>query len=225
MTVRDALLLSTIAFLVLAALTLAAGVIVVFLSRANDRAKDRQLADYQSAGETRVHSVRANAAAALERLLAREAENLKTMERMAVLVREAAALNAQTLANRVPAVDAGPAVPRIAQQSADGALSADQRGKMVSVLIRRPGDVTVINSVGIEAERHAAEIRAIFRASGWRVASGGFIEPRVPGASLSLVLGTSEQDVAVREAFAAAGVAVTDRPRSPTDRPTTVYVG
>ncbi len=220
MTVRDALFLSTVAFLVLAALTIAAGVIAVFLGRANERARARELAAHRTAGETRIH----DAAAALEQLLAREAENLKTRERTAMLVREAAALYAQTLA-RAPALEAGSAVPRIAQQSADGPLSDAQRGRMVSVLIRRPGEVMVINGIGSEAERRAAEIRAIFRASRWKVESGVVVDPKIPLGSLSLVLGTSEQDVAVRMAFAAAGVTVSDRRRAPMDRPTTLYVG
>ena len=96
---------------------------------------------------------------------------------------------------------------------------------MVSVLIRRPGDVAVLNSAGFEAERRAAEIKAIFRACGWKVASDGGVQAKVGGGSVSLVLGTSEQDAAVRSAFAAAGVAVTERPPGPTDRPTTIYVG
>ena len=224
MTVRDALLLSTIAFLVLAGLTLAAGVIAVFLGRANERAKNRELAAFRTAGETRVHAVRADAAAVLERLLAREAEALKTIERTAMLVHEAA-LHVRTPGAEAAAVEADPAVRRIAQQGADGALSAEQRGKMVSILIRRPGDVAVIHGVGSDAERRAAEIRAIFKASGWTVQSSGAVEPNVPSASLSLVLETSERDVAVRNAFGAAGVAITERPRAPTDQPITIYVG
>ena len=225
MTVRDALFLSTVAFLVLAALTLVAGVIVVLLSRANDRARERELAASRTAGETRVHTALADAVAALERLLAREAEHLRAGERTATLLREAPAPHAQTLADRALAVEAGPVVARIAQRSADRTLSDDQRGKMVSVLMRRSGDVMVVNGIGTEAGRRAAEMRAIFRASGWKVESGVVIDPKIPLlASLSVVLGTSEQDVVVREAFAVAGVAVADRPRSPMDRPTTIYV-
>jgi hypothetical protein len=225
MNVRDALFLSTVAFLVLAALTLVAGVIVVFLGRANDRARERELAAYRTAGETRIHSALADAVAALERLVARQGEHLKAVERTATLPREPAAQHAPALADSAMAVEAGPVVPRIAQRTADGALSDDQRGKMVSVLMRRPGDVMVVNGIGTEAGRRAAEMRAIFRASGWKVESSVVIDPKIPLlASLSVVLGASEQDVAVREAFAVAGVAVAERRRSPMDRPTTIYV-
>ena len=225
MTVRDALLLSTVAFLVLAALTIVAGIIVVFLSRANERARERELATYRTAGEARVHAALAEAVAALERLLAREAEQLRAGERTATLLREAPAPQPQALADRAVAVEAAPVVPRITQRSADRMLSDDQRGKMVSVLMRRPGDVMVVNGIGTDAGRRAAEMRAIFRASGWKVESGVVIDPKIPLlASLSVVLGASEQDIAVREAFALAGVAVADRPRSPMDRPTTIYV-
>jgi hypothetical protein len=233
MTVRDALMLSNAAFLLFGALTIIAGVFLLFLNRAVERTKDRELAAYQTAAEVRIHSARADAAEALERAVARETENLKTRALTALLVRDAVALHAQTLAARSQgpqAVGASPAPTLHAGAPggdglADGTLSGDQRGKMISILIRRPGDVTVMNGAGSDAERRAAELRAVFRASGWQVESGVAIDPKVPLAPLSLVLGTSEQDKAVRRAFAAAGVGVTERPRSPIDRPTTIYVG
>jgi hypothetical protein len=96
---------------------------------------------------------------------------------------------------------------------------------MVSALIANPGQVTIMNSVGSDTERYAADLRVIFNVSGWTVESGVVIEPKIPLAPLSLVLGDSPQDMAIRQAFEAAGVAVADRPRSPMDRPTTIYVG
>ena len=243
MTVRDALIISNVAFLTLAALTFIAGMFVFFLNRAVERAKDRELSNYQTAAEVRIQSARADAAAALERALAREEENLRTRERTALLVRDAAALHVQALTARTPAAPAlpppavqslpagaapaAPALPAAAggERTAEGALSGDQRGKMIAMLIRHRGDVTVINGMGADSERHAAELRAVFRAAGWQVESGVVIQPKVPLARLSLVLGTTEQDKLVRRAFAAAGVGVADRPRSPMDRPTTIYVG
>jgi hypothetical protein len=226
MTVRDALLLSNIAFLALVALAFVASVVVFLLNRASERAKDRELAAYQTAAEMRIHSAQADAAAALERAVAGASENLRTKERTAMLVREAVALHAQTLASRTPpALEAPPAAEPIGAKIADRTLSTDQRGKMLAILIRRPGDVTVMSGIGSEAERYAAEIRGIFSAAGWTVESGVVVEPKIPLAPLSLVLGTSGQDLAVRKAFHAAGVAVADRPRSPMDRPSTIYVG
>jgi hypothetical protein len=65
----------------------------------------------------------------------------------------------------------------------------------------------------------------VFSASGWKVESGVVVDPKIPLAPLSLVLGASEQDKAVRTAFQAAGLTAPDRPRSPMDRPSTIYVG
>jgi hypothetical protein len=225
MTVRDALLLSNVAFLTLVALAFVASTIVFLLNRASERAKDRELSAYHAASELRIHSARADAAAALERAVAGEAENLKTRERTAMLVREAAALHARTLAVRARAVEGPPTVPRIAEKFTERPLSNEQRATMVSVLIRHPGQVTVINGVGADTERCAADLRVIFSVSGWTVGSGVVVDPRIPLAPLSLVLGTSAQDMAIREAFKAAGVTVVDRPRSSMDRPTTIYVG
>ncbi|HLZ83527.1 MAG TPA: hypothetical protein VKQ54_08155, partial [Caulobacteraceae bacterium] len=237
MTVRDALLLSNLAFLALAALTLVAGLFVFLLNRAVERAKDREVATYQSTADVRIQSARADAAAALERAIALESENLRTRERTAMLVHDAAAMHLQALSGRglapqtpaaPPLVAMAPSAPSLAAAAAGGpggALSNDQRGRMISVLIRSPGDVTVINGIGSDPERRAADLRAVFRAAGWQVETGVVIQPKVPLAPVSLVLGSSEQDKAVRRAFAAAGVGVADRPRSPMDRPTTVYVG
>jgi hypothetical protein len=231
MTVRDALLLSNIAFLALVALAFVASVVVFVLNRASEKAKDRELAAYQTAAEMRIHSAQADAAAALERAVAGASENLRTKERTAMLVREAVALHAQTLAARTPAALEAPSASEpigaapIDAKVADRTLSTDQRGKMLAILIRRPGEVTVMSGVGAEAERYATEIRAIFSAAGWTVESGVVVEPKMPLAPLSLVLGTSGQDLAVRKAFQAAGVAAANRPRSPMDRPSTIYVG
>jgi hypothetical protein len=229
MTVRDALLISTVAFIGLAGLTIVAGMIVVLLSRASERASARQAAAFRDEAEIRIHAARAEAAAAIDRALAREEENLRSRERTAMLVRDAVALHAQVLATRAPpAPMAAPSLPPpapLAVAAADGSLSPIQRGRLISVLMRSPGDVTVINGVGLVAERHAADVRAVFTAAGWRVESGVVVDPKIPLAPVSLVLGRSAQDQTVRQAFQAAGVAAADRPRSPMDRPTTVYVG
>lgn len=225
MSSRDALLLSNIVFLALAALVFIAGMVAFLLNRANERAKDRELAAYHASAQVRINSAQADAAAALERAVAREAENLKSKERTATILRDVVALHAQTLAARTPALAAPPPAARLTGEIDDRTLSSDQRAKMASVLIRRHGDVTVMNGIGAEAERYAAEIRAVFTAAGWNVETGVAIEPEPPLAPLSLVLGTTAQDMAVRKAFEAAGVAVAYRPRSPMDRPTTIYVG
>ena len=225
MTARDALLLSNIVFLALTALVFIAGMVAFLLNRANERAKDRELAAYHVAAQVRINSAQADAAAALERAVAKEAENLKTKERTATILRDIVALHAQTAAARTPALAAPPPAARLPDKIDDRTLSNDQRAKMAAVLIRRHGDVTVMNGVGAETERFAAEIRAVFIAAGWNVETGVAIEPKTPLAPLSLVAGATAQDIAVRKAFAAAGVAVTDRRRSPMDRPTTIYVG
>jgi hypothetical protein len=225
MTVRDALIFSNIAFLALVALAFVASVVVFLLNRASERAKDRELAAYQTAAEMSIHSARADAAEALERAVAAAAENLRTKERTAMLVREAVTLHAQTLAARTPALEAPPVAQPIGDNTGDRTLSADQRGRMIAVLIRHQGDVTVMSGIGSEAERYAAEVRTVFSAAGWKVESGVVVAPKMPLAPLSLVLGTSGQDQAVRKAFQEAGVNVSSRPRSPMDRPTTIYVG
>jgi len=225
MTVRDALLLSNIAFLGLVALAFVASVVVFLLNRASERAKDRELAAYQTTAEMRIHSARADAAEALERAVAGQAENLRARERTALIVREAVALHAQALAARTPALEAPQAAAPGGDETVDRTLSTDQRGRMIAVLIRRRGDVTVMNGMGSEAERYAADVRAVFSAAGWNVESGVVVAPKTPLAPLSLVLGTTGQDLTVRKAFEAAGVNVGDRPRSPMDRPSTIYVG
>ncbi|MDB5480525.1 MAG: hypothetical protein JWO83_1578 [Caulobacteraceae bacterium] len=226
MTARDALLISNVAFLTLVALAFVASVVVFFLNRASERAKDRELAAYQTAAELRIHSARADAAAALERAISRDADSVQARERTAMFVREAAALHAQTMAARVlPLPPPRAAIGHSGERTVNRTLSSEQRARMISVLIAHPGQITVINDAGPEPERYAADLRVIFNVSGWKVESGIVIEPRIPLAPLSLVLGTSEQDMAVRKAFEGAGVAVPDRPRSPMDRPTTIYVG
>lgn len=226
MTARDALLISNVAFLAIVALAFVASVVVFLLNRASERAKDRELAAYQTTAELRIHSARADAASALERAIARDVESVQARERTAMLVRDAAALHAQTMAARaLPLQAPRPAIEHIGARIANRTLSSEQRANMIAVLIAHPGEVTVINGPGPEAERYAGDVRVIFNVSGWKVESGIVIEPRIPLTPLSLVLGTSEQDVAVRKAFDLAGVAVASRPRSPMDRPTTIYVG
>jgi hypothetical protein len=224
-TVGDALFLSHVAFLVLAALTLIAGIAVVLLSGAVERDKDRALATYQSDAEIRIHSASADAAEALERAVEGRIDALTTTERTAMLVREAAALNAQAPVANAPATEARPAADPIVEREVERTLSSDQRARMIGVLIQHPGQVTLLNGRGAEAERYAGALKVLFNVSGWTVESGIVTQPRIPLAPLSVVLGFSEQDLAVRQAFEAAGVAVTERPRSPVDRPTTIYVG
>ncbi len=227
MTVRDALILSNIAFLGLVALAFVASVVVFLLNRSSERAKDRELAAYQTTAEMRINSARADAAEALERAVMGETENLRARERTAMLVREAVVMHARALATRTPtpALEAPAPAEAAGDEVADRTLSADQRGKMIAVLIRLHGDITVMSGAGSEAERYAADIRSVFSAAGWKVETGVVVAPKVPLAPLSLVLGTSGQDLAVRIAFQAAGVHVGDRPRSAMDRPSTIYVG
>ncbi len=221
----DAALLSNVAFLVLAALTLMAGVAVVLLSGVLERDKDRTLAAYQSDAEIRIHSARADAAEAIEQAAETQADALTAKERTAMLLRQAAALSAQAAVAGTPEAEARPAADPIGERIVDRTLSSDQRARMISVLIRHPGQVTVLNSRGAETERYAGALKVLFSVSGWTVESGVVSEPRIPLPPLSVVLGISEQDLAVRQAFEAAGVPVTDRVRSPIDRPTTIYVG
>jgi hypothetical protein len=228
MTAREALLISNIAFMALVALAFVAAVVVFFLNRSSERAKDRQLAAYQAAAEAHTHAARAEAVAAMERAVASESENVRARERTAMLLREAAALHAQALASRATPVASLPPPALAAPETAapwDGTLSNEQRGRMIAALIRRPGEVTLMSDSGPGAERLSAELRSVFTASGWRVQSGIVVDPKIPLAPLSLVLGATEQDKAVRRAFAAAGVPVADRPRGPLDRATSVYIG
>jgi hypothetical protein len=224
-TLGGALLLSQVAFLVLAAMTLIAGVAVVLLDGALERDKDRALAAYQSDAEIRIHSASADAAEAIERAVEGRVDALTTAERTAMLLREAAALRAQPPASGASAAEARPAADPIVARAADRTLTSDQRARMISVLIRHPGQVTVLSSTGAETARYAGALKVLFSVSGWTVESGVVNQPRIPLPPLSVVLGTSEQDLAVRQAFEAAGAAVIDRPRSPIDRPTTIYVG
>ena len=224
-TLGDALLLSHVALLVLAALTLIAGVAVVLLDGAVERDKDRVLATYQSDAQIRIHAASANAAEAIERAVEGRIDALTTTERTAMIVREAAALNAQAPVAGGPVAEARPAADPIVERVVERTLSSDQRARMIGVLIQHPGQVTVLSDRGAEAERYAGALKVLFSVSGWTVESGLVTEPRTPLAPLAVVLGSSEQDLAVRQAFEAAGVTVTDRPRSPIDRPTTIYVG
>ena len=225
LAVGDALLLSHVAFLVLAALTLIAGAAVVLLNGTVEKDKDRALAAYQADAETRIHSASADAAEALERAVEGRIDALTTTERTAMLIHEAAALHAQTPAPSASAAEAPPAADPIGERIVDWTLSSEQRAKMIAVLIQHPGRVTLFNGMGADPERYAGALRVLFSVSGWTVESGVVPQPRAPLAPLSVVLGTSEQDLAVRQAFEAAGVAVADRRRSPIDRPTTIYVG
>jgi hypothetical protein len=224
-TLGDALVLSHVALLVLAALTLIAGVAVVLLDAAVERDKDRALAVYQSDAEIRIHSASANAAEALERAVEARIDALTTTERSAMLVREAAALNAQAPVAGPPAAEARPTADPVVEKVVDRTLSSDQRARIVEVLLQHPGRVTVLSVRGAEAEKYAGALKVLFSVSGWTVESGVVTQPRNPLAPLSVVLGFSEQDLAVRQAFEAAGVAVADRTRSPIDQPTTIYVG
>jgi hypothetical protein len=225
MSVRDALLISNLAFLVLTALAFVAGAVSLFLSGLNERGKDRELAAYHASTELRIHSARADIVAALERVLASERRNLEAKERTAMIVRDAAALHAQAMADRARAVEAPPAAPRLSHAATERTLSSIQRAKMISVLIEHPGQITVVSGGGPEAERYAEDLRVIFSVSRWRVEGGSVADFRLMRAPLSLALGTSEQDIVVRTAFEAAGVAVANRPRGPMDPPTTIYVG
>jgi hypothetical protein len=225
MTVRDALVISNITFVVLVALAFVVGGLSLFLNSVNERAHDRELAAYQTRSELRIQRARADAAATLQRAIDSETENLRTRERTALLMHDTAAMQAQTASQRARAVEAPPATPRLGYKAADRTLSTAQRAKMISVLIERPGQITIVNGRTPEAEQYAAALTVIFRVSRWSVDSGVVADPRVRLPPLSLVEGSSEQDTAVRRSFAAAGVEVADQPPGPMDRPGTLYVG
>ena len=222
LSARDALLISNIAFLTLAALTLVASMVVFSLYLAHEREKDRELAAHDAAAAVRIHSASADAAAALERAVARDSENLLTRERTAMLDREAAASRAQAPPTTA---QAAPISPRTAQPFAERTMSSEQRAKFIAELIQYPGQVMVLTGAGAETERYADALKVLFSVSGWVVESGVAVGPRASAAPVSVVLGSSSQDIAIRRAFEAAGVAASDRPRAPTDRPCTIYIG
>lgn len=221
MTVRDALLISNIVFVVLVALAFVVGGLSLFLNSVNERAHDRELAAYQTRSELRIQRARADAAAALQQAIDSETEQLRSKEHTAMIMRDTVAL----LAQRVRPGEPPPTTPRLGYEAGDRTLSTAQRAKMLSVLIERPGQITIVNGRTVEAEQYAAALRVIFRVSRWNVESGVVADPGSPLPPLSLVEGSPEQDMVVRRSFDAAGVEVADRPAGPMDRPGTLYVG
>ncbi len=223
-TLEGALLIANVLFVALGALTLVAGLAVLLLNRAMDRAKDREIA------HLRIEAAAAKATAAGQ---------LAVMESRLVDW-----LGSRAPTDAEPAV-AQPAPPNIPLAVPPGAgsrpspptplrgdpffspapapapasdavfaprhLTPAQKQRMEAILRLAPAIIMITTDGHAEPEAFADELQAIFTVAGWHVDRALYASLDRPLAPLSANLKSSPIDVAVRGAFAASGLPLTAR--------------
>jgi len=227
-TLEGALLLANILFVALGALTLVAGLAVLLLNRATDRAKDREIAHLRieaatakatAAGQLSVMESRlvdwlgfrapADASLGPPRLAAPAAQ-LAVPQSAPAFASAAPGRAASEIFS--PAPDAGPVneaaiTPR--------RLTGAQKQRMEAILKLAPAVVMLTTDGHAEPEAFADELQSVFTAAGWHVDRALYASLDRPLAPLSANLKSSPIDVAVKGAFAAAGLPLS--PRDPVD--------
>jgi hypothetical protein len=223
-TLEGALLLANVLFIALGALTLVAGLAVLLLNRAMDRAKDREIA------HLRIEAAAAKATAAGQ---------MSVMEsRMVDWLGARAPSDAEPPAGRPAAPNIPLAVPPSAASRpspptplpadqffspapaptaasdavfAPRHLTAAQKQRMEAILRLAPSIIMITTDGHAEPEAFADELQAIFTLAGWHVDRALYASLDRPLAPLSANLKSTPIDVAVRGAFAASGLHLTAR--------------
>jgi len=225
-SLEGALLLANVLFVALGALTLVAGLAALLLSRALDRAKDREIA------HLRIEAAAAKATAAGQ-LSVMES---RLVDWLGARAPTDAAPTAPAAAANIPlAVPPGaasaphapppPATPlgerflSPAPNPAPGSeaifaprhLTAAQKQRMEAILRLAPAVIMITTDGHAEPEAFADEIQAVFTLAGWHVDRALYASLDRPLAPLSANLKSTPIDVAVRGAFAASGLPLTAR--------------
>jgi len=223
-TLEGALLLANVLFVALGALTLVAGLAVLLLSRAMDRAKDREIA------HLRIEAAAAKATAAGQ-LAMMESHMVDWLGARAPT--NAAPAEPPPAASNIPlAVPPGatsrPSAPtplpadRFFSPATEPAPSSDvvfaprhltaaQKQRMEAILRLAPAIIMITTDGHAEPEAFADELQAIFTVAGWHVDRALYASLDRPLAPLSANLKSTPIDVAVRGAFAASGLHLTAR--------------
>ncbi len=238
MTLEGALLIANVLFVALGALTLVAGLAVLLLGRALDRAKDREIA------HLRIEAAAAKATAAGQLAVIESrlvdwlggrapAESDTAAARLsAPPVPLAAPPNLSPRAN-APAAFHGEEVLSPASEPpsqpeaviAPRHLSAAQKQRMEAILRLAPAVVMITTDGHAEPEAFADDLQSVFTAAGWHVDRALYASLDRPLAPLSANLKATPIDVAVRGAFAASGLPLSARDPADAKADREIFVG
>ena len=229
-TLNGALLLANVLFLILGTLTLVAGIAVLMLSRAADRAKDQEIATLriQAAAATttaagRMTEVEARMLAWLSLHLpspAAQAEHPMLAAppvpmHLAPPPRPSLALAAPSAERHdveiLPPATQDPAIDQTVRFQRR--LTDAQRQRMEAILRLAPSLIMITTDGRSEPERFADELQSAFEGAGWHVERAVYASRNRPLAPLSANLKATPIDVAVSGAFAATGLPL--KPRDP----------
>jgi len=225
-SLEGALLLANVLFVALGALTLVAGLAVLLLSRALDRAKDREIAHLR----IEAAAAKATAAGQLSVMESRLVDWLGARAPTdAAPAAPAAAPNiplavppGAASGPRAPTPPATPLGERFLSPAPNPApaseavfaprhLTAAQKQRMEAILRLAPAIIMITTDGHAEPEAFADEIQAVFTLAGWHVDRALYASLDRPLAPLSANLKSTPIDVAVRGAFAASGLPLTAR--------------
>jgi hypothetical protein len=251
-SLQGALLTINVLFVVLAALTLAAGLASLMLSRALDRAKDREIASLRlQAAETTAqaaHQMAQVEAQLLTFLSGPAAARLPAPaqgDSTSALAAGAAAVRAALQPGAPPSIQPTAAAPPAAATAVTGAvfaphpmespppvgasrphrLSAQQVERMVAILKLAPSMVMITTDGRPDSESFADDLQTVFARAGWHVDRAVYASLNKPLAPLAANLKGTPVDVAVRGAFAAAGLALPARDPNAASADREVFVG
>ncbi len=241
MSLQGALLATNVLFVALAALTVAVGMTSLMLGRAVDRAKDREIATL------RLQAAEATAGAAHQ--MAQVEAQLLGFLGGAAGARVIAPPHAEPVAGALPP----PAAPRgsgatsgaKAVPSAAGApsihslgtpalasvphrpnrLTPLQRQRMGAILTLAPSMIMITTDGRPDSEAFADDLQALFAQAGWQVDRAVYASLNKPLTPLSANLKSTPVDVAVRGAFAAAGIALPPRDPNAASADREIFVG
>ncbi|MDE2355928.1 MAG: hypothetical protein KGL69_04150 [Alphaproteobacteria bacterium] len=247
-SLQGALLTINVLFVVLAALTLAAGLASLMLSRALDRAKDREIASLRlQAAETTAqaaHQMAQVEAQLLTFLSGPAAARLPAPaqgDSTSALAAGAAAIRAALQPGAPPSIQPAAAAPPATATavfaphpmespppvgaSRPHRLSAQQVERMVAILKLAPSMIMITTDGRPDSESFADDLQTVFARAGWHVDRAVYASLNKPLAPLAANLKGTPVDVAVRGAFAAAGLALPARDPNAASADREVFVG
>ncbi len=224
MTLEGALLIANVLFVALGALTLVAGLAVLLLSRAMDRAKDREIAHLRIEAAAAKATAAGQLAVMESRLVnwlgvrAPAESDAATPSLPAPPVPLAAPPSASPRASAPVALHGGEVLSPAAEPApaaeavvAPRHLSAAQKQRMEAILRLAPAMIMITTDGHAEPEAFADDLQSVFAAAGWHVDRALYASLDRPLAPLSANLKSTPIDVAVRGAFAASGLPLSAR--------------
>jgi uncharacterized membrane protein len=240
-SLQGALVLANVIFLILGSLTLIAGVVVLMLGRALDRARDQEIAHLRLEAATTAANAANQLATVESRLLTWIGAHNSSTDLTGATGRLAAPAVGPTTTIPHPDRDARTAPPPIkpvevlsltpdaapagVTPAAQRRLTDTQRQKMEAILRVAPSMIMITTDGHAEPERFADELQSVFVDAGWHVDRAVYASLTRPLAPLSANLKPTPIDVAVRGAFAAASLSLIPRDSADPNADREIFVG